>query len=77
MIVFENIKYKNILSTGNQFNSISLNDFKTNLIIGKNGEGKCLFLGTPIRVRNKITNEILDITVGEFFKLQEGNSDNV
>lgn len=77
MIVFENIKYKNILSTGNQFNSISLNDFKTNLIIGKNGEGKCLFSTTPIRVRNKITNEILDITVGEFFKLQEGNSGNV
>ena len=36
MIVFETVRWKNFLSTGNTFTEINLNQEKTNLIIGKN-----------------------------------------
>ena len=44
MIVFEELKWKNFLSTGNKFNVINLNDKKTNLIVGTNGMGKSTIL---------------------------------
>ena len=40
MILFEKIRWKNFLSTGNQYTEISLTDNNTNLIIGTNGAGK-------------------------------------
>lgn len=40
MIVFKNIKWRNILSTGNEFTEISMNSHETTLISGKNGSGK-------------------------------------
>jgi DNA repair exonuclease SbcCD ATPase subunit len=39
-LIFKKIKYKNILSTGNVFTEIFLDDAKTTLISGKNGAGK-------------------------------------
>lgn len=39
-LTFTKIRYKNILSTGNIFTEISLNETKTTLISGKNGAGK-------------------------------------
>lgn len=40
MIVFKKVRYKNLLSTGNNFIEISLNDSKRTLIVGTNGAGK-------------------------------------
>ena len=40
MILFEKIRYKNILSTGNSFTEIQLNKSPNTLIIGQNGAGK-------------------------------------
>ncbi len=40
MIVFEKIKYKNILSTGNDGIEIDLNKYRNTSISGKNGSGK-------------------------------------
>ncbi|MCX8008340.1 MAG: hypothetical protein N3A54_01410 [Patescibacteria group bacterium] len=40
MIVFKKIKYKNFLSSGNQWTEIDLNTHKTTLLFGKNGSGK-------------------------------------
>ena len=40
MIVFENVKYKNFLSSGNSWTEIKLNDNQNTLIIGSNGSGK-------------------------------------
>jgi ABC-type branched-subunit amino acid transport system ATPase component len=71
MIIFNKIKYKNILSTGNKFNEIDLDVAKTSLCIGKNGEGKCVYINTPIKVRNIKTGEIISTTIGEFYELQE------
>ena len=44
MILFENIKWRNFLSTGNQYTEINLNDKSTTLIIGTNGAGKSTVL---------------------------------
>ena len=44
MIEFKKIRWKNFLSTGNQFTEISLNENNTNLIIGTNGAGKSTLL---------------------------------
>ena len=44
MILFEKIKYKNFLSTGNQFTEVSFTGSPTTLIIGNNGAGKSTML---------------------------------
>ena len=61
MILFENIRWRNFLSTGNQFTEISFTKHPTNLIIGTNGAGKSTLLdaltfslfGKPFRKINK------------------------
>ena len=61
MIIFEKIRWKNFLSTGNQYTEISFTENKTNLIIGTNGAGKSTVLdaltfslfGKPFRKINK------------------------
>ena len=40
MIIFEKIRYKNFLSSGNQITEIILNKSKSTLIVGQNGSGK-------------------------------------
>ena len=44
MIIFETIRYKNFLSSGNNFTEITLNTHTNNVIIGKNGAGKSTLL---------------------------------
>jgi DNA repair exonuclease SbcCD ATPase subunit len=44
MIIFEKIKWKNLLSTGNHFTEVNLNKDSTTLIIGTNGAGKSTIL---------------------------------
>ena len=61
MILFEKIRWKNFLSTGNQYSEISFTDDNTTLIIGTNGTGKSTVLdaltfslfGRPFRKINK------------------------
>lgn len=61
MIIFENIRWKNFLSTGNAFTEIKLNETTNALIIGENGAGKSTILdaltfalfGKPFRKINK------------------------
>ena len=61
MIEFKSIRYKNFLSSGNYFTSISLNKNKDTLIVGGNGAGKSTVLdaltfslfGKPFRKVNK------------------------
>ena len=60
-IHFKKIKYKNILSTGNNFTTINFDDKPTTLISGTNGSGKSTLLdaivfglyGKPFRKVNK------------------------
>ena len=44
MIEFQTIRYKNFLSSGNQFTEIKLNESKNTCIIGQNGAGKSTLL---------------------------------
>ena len=44
MIEFQTIRYKNFLSSGNQFTEIKLNNVKNTVIIGQNGAGKSTLL---------------------------------
>jgi len=61
MILFKTIKWKNFLSTGNQYTEVDFTKHKTNLIIGTNGAGKSTVLdaltfslfGKPFRKINK------------------------
>ena len=61
MIIFKYVRWKNFLSTGNQFTEIQLDRNNTTLIIGENGAGKSTVLdalcfglfGKPFRNINK------------------------
>lgn len=61
MIFFETIRWKNFLSTGNDFTEIKLNKSSTTLVVGNNGSGKSTLLdaltfalfGKPFRGINK------------------------
>ena len=61
MILFRKIRWKNFLSTGNQFTEVDFTQNATNLIIGTNGAGKSTILdaltfslfGKPFRKINK------------------------
>ena len=61
MITFESVRWKNFLSTGNNFTEIQLDRSSTTLIIGENGAGKSTILdalcfglfGKPFRNINK------------------------
>ena len=61
MILFEKIRWKNFLSTGNQFTEINFQKDSTTLIVGTNGAGKSTVLdaltfslfGKPFRKINK------------------------
>ena len=44
MILFKTIKWRNFLSTGNQFTEVDFQDAQTNLIVGTNGSGKSTIL---------------------------------
>ena len=61
MITFIKARWKNLLSTGNNFTEVELNKFSTTLIVGANGAGKSTILdalsfglyGKPFRKVNK------------------------
>ena len=70
MIIFEKIRWKNFLSTGNVFSEIDLTSQRTNLIVGSNGAGKSTILdaltfslfGKPFR---KISKAMLVNSINE------------
>ena len=61
MIIFKYVRWRNFLSTGNNFTEIQLDRNSTTLIIGENGAGKSTILdalcfglfGKPFRSINK------------------------
>lgn len=75
MLAFHKIRYKNFLSSSNQFTEIDFKKNNTNIIIGTNGAGKCFCINTKIKLRNKKTGEIVETTVGDFYELQEKQND--
>ena len=70
MIVFEKVRWKNFLSTGNVYSEVDLQRSRTNLIVGTNGSGKSTILdaltfslfGRPFR---KISKSMLINSVNQ------------
>ena len=70
MIIFEKVRWKNFLSTGNVYSEVDLQRSRTNLIVGTNGSGKSTILdaltfslfGKPFR---KISKSMLVNSVNE------------
>ena len=68
MIIFESIKWKNFLSTGDQWTAIDLNESSSTLVVGSNGAGKSTLLdalcfalfGKPFRkiTKGQLVNSI-------------------
>jgi DNA repair exonuclease SbcCD ATPase subunit len=69
-LYFHTVRWKNLLSTGNDFTELYLDKSKTTLIVGENGAGKTTFLdalayglyGIPFREINKpqLVNSIIN-----------------
>ena len=59
MIKLQKVRWKNFLSTGNQFTEVQLDDCNTTLICGENGSGKCLdpLTTIDIKFKNKATQK--------------------
>ena len=61
MILFKTLRWKNLLSTGNYFTEVNLNNNANTLVVGTNGSGKSTMLdalcfalfGKPFRDINK------------------------
>lgn len=61
MIIFRNLKWKNLLSTGNHYTEVNLSNNSNTLVVGENGSGKSTMLdalcfalfGKPFRSINK------------------------
>ena len=85
MIIFQTLRFKNFLSTGNNWTEINLNKSKSTLIVGQNGAGKSTMLdalsfalfGKPHRNINKpqLVNTInnKDCIVEVSFKIGKAN----
>ena len=79
MINLKNITAKNFLSIGNQTQAVDFSKEQLTLVLGsnldlggddtgsRNGTGKCLQLNTMVKIRNTITGEITELTIGELY----------
>lgn len=79
MITFKNITIKNFMSVGAQTQAVDLTSSDLTLILGenldqgdgelghRNGVGKCCCINTVVKVRNTVTGEIYETTVGDLY----------
>ena len=82
MIVFKKVRYKNFLSTGQQFIEIDLDKAPTTLVIGDNGSGKSTILdamcfGLFSKPFRAIKKDQLVNTINEKECVVEGSEDTM
>lgn len=53
MIQFKYVKFRNILSSGDNWTRIDLDKTSSTLIVGENGAGKCLRGSTEVDVKTE------------------------
>ena len=75
MINFTHIKWKNLLSTGNQYNEVQLDKCPTTCVKGINGSGKCVSIHTKVTLKNRQTDEIIETTIGEMYEKERQKHD--
>jgi len=79
MIRIKDLTVKNFMSVGNQTQAVDFGREQLTLVLGenldqggddngsRNGTGKCVCINTLIRVRNTVTGEIYETTVGDLY----------
>lgn len=79
MIKINSVSAKNFLSIGNVTQAVNFNNDQLTLVLGanldlggddtgsRNGVGKCVCINTLIKVRNTITGEIYETTIGDLY----------
>lgn len=77
MISIKNLTVKNFMSVGNATQAIDFDRRDLTLVLGenldlggdgsRNGTGKCCCINTLVKVRNTVTGEIIELTMGELY----------
>ena len=79
MIRINTLTVKNFMSVGNSTQAVDFNRQDLTLVLGenldtgggdagsRNGVGKCVCINTVVRVRDKTTGEVQEITVGDLY----------
>ena len=79
MINIKNLSVKNFMSVGNATQAINFDRKDLTLVLGenidlggddagaRNGTGKCVCINTLVKVRNTVTGEITELTIGELY----------
>jgi hypothetical protein len=79
MIEYQTLTVKNFMSVGKSTQALSFNQENLTLVLGenldqggddngsRNGTGKCCCIDTIVRVKNTITGEITELTMGELY----------
>lgn len=77
MLKLKELVIRNFMSVGNNSQSINLSKQDLVLVLGenldlggndyRNGVGKCVCINTVVKLRNTVTGEISEVTVGEIY----------
>jgi len=82
----KNLTLKNFLSVGNVSQAVNFDKEALTLVLGenldlggndtgsRNGTGKCFCGNTLVKVRNVVTGEIVELTIGELYNAAMTNS---
>lgn len=84
MITIKTLTLKNFLSIGQVTQAIDFDRKDLTLILGenldlggdgaRNGTGKCVSLNTIVKIRNTLTGEISEMTIGELYNAAKINT---
>jgi hypothetical protein len=81
MFTLKNLTVKNFMSVGNQTQAVDFEKQALTLVLGsnldlggddtgsRNGTGKCVCINTVIKVRNTMTGEITELTMGDLYNV--------
>lgn len=79
MVKIKTLSVRNFLSVGNSTQAVNFDRQDLTLVLGenldlggedsgvRNGTGKCLCANTIVKVRNTVTGEITELTIGELY----------
>lgn len=86
MIKIKNLTLRNFLSIGNVTQAVNFDRQDLTLVLGenldlggddngsRNGTGKCCGINTIVKLRNTVTGEIFETTIGELYAQTEQQS---
>ena len=86
-ITIKNITLRNFLSIGQVTQAVNFDSHELTLILGenldlggdgaRNGTGKCVGVNTIVKVRNTVTGEIFETTVGDLYAASKENQTRI